>query len=123
MLRDFVTTDAPLAGLEARRRLPARLGPKGTLVCKLLTATNHKVIAIIYLVASFMRGMTTADASSCARLAQVPDGFHSSVRPLHPVNRWGTWSLRCSSAALTPRLKAASSGVPASATAQIGALP
>jgi hypothetical protein len=96
MLGDFVTTEAPpTPGLEARRRLPARLGPKGTLVCKLVTTTDHKVIAIMYLVASFMRGMTAADASSCGRLAQVPDGFDSSVRPLHRVNRSGTWSWRC----------------------------
>src|SRR6202158_161080 len=53
MLGDLVTTEAPaLAGLEARCRLPARLRPKGPLACKLATTTDHKVIGIVYLVAS-----------------------------------------------------------------------
>lgn len=96
MLGDLVTTEAPpLAGLEARRRLLARLRSTGTLAYKLATTTDHKVIGIMYLVASSMRGMTAVDASSCGRLAQVPDGFHSSASPVHRMNRWGTWSWRC----------------------------
>ena len=96
MVGDLVTTEAPpLAGLAARRRLLARLRSKDTLAYKLATTTDYKVIGIMYLVASPMRGMTAVDASSCGRLAQVPDGSHSSVRPLHRMNRWGTWSWRC----------------------------
>ncbi|MET8428332.1 isocitrate lyase/phosphoenolpyruvate mutase family protein [Nocardia sp. NPDC004860] len=44
---------------------------------------------------SCVRGMTAVDASSCGRLAQVPDRSHSSVRPVHRMNRWGTWPWRC----------------------------
>jgi hypothetical protein len=85
MVGDLVTTEAPpLAGLAARRRLLARLRFTGTLAYKLATTTDHKVIGIMYLVASCMRGMTAVDASSCGRLAQVPDGSHSSVRPPSP---------------------------------------
>jgi hypothetical protein len=75
MVGDVVTTEAPpLAGLEARRRLLARLRSTGTLAYKLATTTDHKVIGIMYLVASSKRGMTAVEASSCGRLAQVPDG-------------------------------------------------
>jgi hypothetical protein len=77
MLGDLVTTEAP------------------TLAYKLATTTDHKVIGIMYLVASATRGMTAVDASSCGRPAQVPDGVHSSARPLLRMNRWGTWSRRC----------------------------
>jgi hypothetical protein len=81
MVGDLVTTEAPpLAGLAARRRLLARLRSAGTLAYKLAT-TDHKVIGIMYLVASAVRGMTAVDASSCGRLAQVPDGVHSSASP------------------------------------------
>jgi len=96
MVGDVVTTEAPpLAGLEARRRLLARLRSTGTLAYKLATTTDHKVIGIMYLVASATRAMTAVDASSCGRLAQVPGGVHSSARPLLRMNRWGTWSWRC----------------------------
>ena len=96
MVGDLVTTEAPpMAGLEARRRLLARLRSTGTLAYKLATTTDHKVIGIMYLVASAVRGMTAVDASSCGRRAQVPDGFHSSASLLHRINRWGTWSWRC----------------------------
>jgi len=45
MVGDLVTTEAPpLAGLEARRRLLARLRSKDTLAYKLATTTDHKVI-------------------------------------------------------------------------------
>jgi hypothetical protein len=82
MVGDLVTTEAPpLAGLAARRRLLARLRSAGTLAYKLATTTDHKVIGIMYLVASAVRGMTAVDASSCGRLAQVPDGVHSSASP------------------------------------------
>jgi hypothetical protein len=91
MVGDLVTTGGPtLAGLEACRRLLARLRFTGTLAYKLATTTDHKVIGIRYLVASPMRGMTAVDASSCGLLAQVPDRFHSSVSPLHRMNRRGT---------------------------------
>jgi len=82
MVGDVVTTEAPaLAGLEARRRLLARLRSTGTLAYQLATITDHKVIGIMYLVASSIRGMTAVDASSCGRLAQVPDGAHSERVP------------------------------------------
>ena len=49
-----MTTHAPLIGeLQARRPFPARLGPKGTLVYKLVTTTDHKVIGMMYVVACF----------------------------------------------------------------------
>ena len=96
MLGHLVTTEAPpLVGLEARRRLLARLRSTGTLAYKLATTTDYKVIGIMYLVASAMRGMTAVDASSCGRLAQVPDRVQSSARPLLRMNRCGTWSWRC----------------------------
>jgi hypothetical protein len=91
MVGDIVTTEAPtLAGVEARRRLLARLRFTGTLAYKLATTTNHKVIGIMYLATSPMRGMTAVDASSCGRLAQVPDGLRSSLSPVHRMNRRGT---------------------------------
>ena len=43
----------PLGGLEARRPFPARLGPKGNLVYKLVTTTDHKTIGIMYVVTCF----------------------------------------------------------------------
>ena len=49
-----MTTHAPLIGeLQARRPFPARLGPKGTLLYKLVTTTDHKVIGMMYVVACF----------------------------------------------------------------------
>jgi hypothetical protein len=44
----------PLTQLHVRRPFPARLGPKGTLVYKLVTTTDHKVIGIMYCVACFV---------------------------------------------------------------------
>ena len=50
-----MTTHAALIGeLEARRPFPARLGPKGNLVYKLVTTTDHKLIGIMYCVACFV---------------------------------------------------------------------
>lgn len=47
--------EAPqLGGLEARRPFPARLGPKGSLIYKLVTTTDHKLIGIMYIVACFV---------------------------------------------------------------------
>ena len=47
-----MTAEAPpLGGLEARRPFPARLGPKGNLIYKLITTTDHKLIGIMYMVA------------------------------------------------------------------------
>jgi len=39
--------------LLARRPFPARLGPKGSLLYKLITTTDHKLIGIMYMVACF----------------------------------------------------------------------
>ena len=50
-----MTAEAPsLQGLKARRPFPARLGPKGTLVYKLVTTTDHKLIGVMYMVACFI---------------------------------------------------------------------
>ena len=96
MLGYLVTTEVPpLAGREARRRLLARLRSTGTLAYKLATTTDYPVIGIRYVVVSAMRAIAAVDASSCGRPAQVPDGVHSSARPLLRMNRWGTWSRRC----------------------------
>src|SRR3954462_5603687 len=43
-----------LEDLEARRTFPARLGPKGNLIYKLVTTTDHKLIGIMYCVACFI---------------------------------------------------------------------
>jgi len=49
-----LTTHAPLIReLQARRPFPARLGPKGALVYKLVTTTDHKMIGMMYVVACF----------------------------------------------------------------------
>jgi cytochrome c oxidase subunit I len=49
-----LTTNAFLIGeLQARRPFPARLGPKGALVYKLVTTTDHKMIGMMYVVACF----------------------------------------------------------------------
>jgi hypothetical protein len=49
-----LTAEAPpLGGLEARRPFPARLGPKGNLLYKLVTTTDHKTIGIMYVVTCF----------------------------------------------------------------------
>jgi cytochrome c oxidase subunit 1 len=51
---DLMTTEAsPLGALAARRPFPARLGPKGSLIYKLVTTTDHKTIGIMYIVACF----------------------------------------------------------------------
>jgi cytochrome c oxidase subunit I len=48
-----VTAEVRVApDLEARRPFPARLGPKGGLVYKLVTTTDHKLIGIMYIVTS-----------------------------------------------------------------------
>jgi cytochrome c oxidase subunit 1 len=44
---------ASAASLEARRPFPARLGPKGNLLYKLVTTTDHKMIGIMYVGACF----------------------------------------------------------------------
>ena len=41
----------PLTQPHVRRPFPARLGAKGTLVYKLVTTTDHKVIGMMYVVA------------------------------------------------------------------------
>src|SRR6202022_3643314 len=51
-LEELLTAEAPpLGGLEARRPFPARLGPKGHLIYRLVTTTDHKLIGIMYIVA------------------------------------------------------------------------
>ncbi len=40
--------------LAVRRPFPARLGPKGNLVYKLVTTTDHKLIGIMYVVTCFV---------------------------------------------------------------------
>jgi cytochrome c oxidase subunit I len=49
----FTAEAPPLGGLEARRPFPARLGPNGNLIYKLVTTTDHKTIGIMYVVACF----------------------------------------------------------------------
>ena len=49
----MTTETSPMVGLKARRPFPARLGPKGTLVYKLVTTTDHKLIGIMYVVTCF----------------------------------------------------------------------
>ncbi|MDA3656241.1 cytochrome ubiquinol oxidase subunit I, partial [Mycobacterium xenopi] len=44
---------SPPVQLEARRPFPARLGPKGSLVYKLVSTTDHKMIGIMYVVTCF----------------------------------------------------------------------
>src|SRR5689334_11651190 len=54
-LEDPLVAEAPPVGeLEARRPFPARLGPKGNLIYKLITTTDHKLIGIMYCVACFV---------------------------------------------------------------------
>ncbi len=47
------TEAAVRAGLRARRPFPARLGPKGNLIYKLVITTDHKTIGIMYIVTCF----------------------------------------------------------------------
>ena len=49
----MVAEAPPIGELEARRPFPARLGPKGNLIYKLITTTDHKLIGIMYCVACF----------------------------------------------------------------------
>jgi cytochrome c oxidase subunit 1 len=49
-----VTAEAStLTQVRARRPFPARLGPKGSLVYKLVTTTDHKLIGMMYIVTCF----------------------------------------------------------------------
>ncbi|MGB3326595.1 MAG: cbb3-type cytochrome c oxidase subunit I, partial [Mycolicibacterium fortuitum] len=43
----------PIGELEARRPFPERIGPKGNLIYKLITTTDHKLIGIMYCVTCF----------------------------------------------------------------------
>ena len=47
-----MTAVAPKAGVGARRPFPARLGPKGSFVYKMITTTDPKVLGVMYLVTS-----------------------------------------------------------------------
>ena len=48
-----MATEVAPRELMARRPFPARLGPKGNLLYKLITTTDHKLIGIMYMVACF----------------------------------------------------------------------
>src|ERR1700730_18782481 len=51
-LEELLTAEAPpFGGLEARLPFPARLRPKGHLIYRLVTTTDHKLIGIMYIVA------------------------------------------------------------------------
>ncbi|MGV0624136.1 cytochrome ubiquinol oxidase subunit I, partial [Mycobacterium kansasii] len=43
----------PVGELRAHRAFPARVGPKGNLIYRLITTTDHKLIGIMYIVACF----------------------------------------------------------------------
>ncbi|MGB8391134.1 MAG: cytochrome ubiquinol oxidase subunit I, partial [Mycobacterium sp.] len=50
-----MTAEAPpVSGLEAHRPFPPRLGPKGNLIYKVISTTDHKMIGIMYMVACFI---------------------------------------------------------------------
>ena len=50
-----MVVDAPQgADLIATRPFPARLGPKGSLIYRLVTTTDHKLIGIMYIVSCFI---------------------------------------------------------------------
>ena len=50
-----MTAEAPPIGaLEASRPFPPRLGPKGSLIYKVISTTDHKMIGIMYMVACFI---------------------------------------------------------------------
>src|SRR5215213_9217578 len=42
-----------ISALQVARPFPARLGPRGTLIYRLVTTTDHKLIGIMYCVACF----------------------------------------------------------------------
>ena len=44
----------PRGELEASRPFPPRTGPKGNIIYKLITTTDHKLIGIMYVVACFI---------------------------------------------------------------------
>ncbi|MEX3645544.1 cytochrome ubiquinol oxidase subunit I, partial [Mycolicibacterium porcinum] len=49
-----MTAEAPpIDELEAGRPFPERMGPKGNLIYKLITTTDHKLIGIMYCVTCF----------------------------------------------------------------------
>ena len=45
--------NSPRGELEASRPFPARTGPKGNLIYKVITTTDHKLIGIMYVIACF----------------------------------------------------------------------
>src|SRR6195952_3196046 len=49
----MVAEAPPVAELQPTRPFPARLGPKGQLIYRLISTTDHKLIGIMYMVASF----------------------------------------------------------------------
>ncbi len=52
-----MTAEAPPASvLEARRPFPARTGPTGSLIYKVISTTDHKMIGIMYIAAAVPTG-------------------------------------------------------------------
>ncbi|HMZ13862.1 MAG TPA: cbb3-type cytochrome c oxidase subunit I, partial [Mycobacterium sp.] len=50
-----MVAEAPQAALlQAKRPFPERVGPKGNLIYKVITTTDHKLIGIMYVVACFI---------------------------------------------------------------------
>ena len=55
MLGDIVVSEAPQAALlQAKRPAPQGVGPKGNLIYKVITTTDHKLIGIMYVVTCFV---------------------------------------------------------------------
>src|SRR6478735_5780650 len=48
-----MTAVSPKPGVEAKRPFPARLGPKGSAVYRMVTTTDPKMLGVMYLVTSF----------------------------------------------------------------------
>ncbi len=55
-----MATEVAPRELMARRAFPARRGPKGNLLYKLITTTDHKMIGRMYLVTSFASSSSAA---------------------------------------------------------------
>ncbi|MGB0972290.1 MAG: cbb3-type cytochrome c oxidase subunit I, partial [Mycobacterium sp.] len=49
----MVAEATSMGELEASRPIPTRLGPKGNLIYKMVTTTDHKLIGIMYVVTCF----------------------------------------------------------------------
>jgi len=51
-----MTAEAPaqITQLEVRRPFPDRMGPRGNLIYRLISTTDHKLIGIMYVVTCFV---------------------------------------------------------------------